>query len=108
MRNLTLTRQLHLFLTIAEALALLLVGQQRVALEPLLQLVEHHEGIDVSLDPIAHERVGDLVLHVARRDAVQALAAGLLAQLLDVVLGEARQVPAVVKLQLLQQRSQPI
>ena len=47
--------------------------------------------------------VGDLVLDVARADPVHPLALGLLAQLLDVVLGEAGQRLAVVELELLQQ-----
>ena len=48
--------------------------------------------------------VRDLVLHVARRDADHALVVRMLAQLLDVLLGEARQRLAVVQLELLQPR----
>ena len=46
----------------------------------------------------------DLVLDVARADAVHALVDGLALQLVDVVLGEAGQRLAVVELELLQQR----
>src|SRR5213080_3690715 len=53
---------------------------------------------------VGDQRVGDLVLHVARGDALHALARRLLAQLLDVVLGEAGQRLAVVELQLLEER----
>ena len=48
--------------------------------------------------------VGNLVLHIAGRDADHAFLRGMLAQLLDVLLGEARQRLAVVELQLLQPR----
>ena len=50
------------------------------------------------------EGVADLVLDVARADAVHALVDRLALQLDDVVLGEAGQRLAVVELELLQQR----
>ena len=53
---------------------------------------------------MGHQGVGNLVLHVAGRDADHALLRGLLAELLDVLLGEAGQRLAVVELQLLQPR----
>ena len=46
--------------------------------------------------------VGDLVLHVPRRDADHPLADRLLAELVDVLLGEAGERLAVVELELLQ------
>ena len=52
---------------------------------------------------MGHQGIGDLVLDVARADPVHPLALGLLAQLLDVVLGEARQRLAVIELELLHQ-----
>ena len=52
----------------------------------------------------ADQRVGDFVLHVTGRDAVHPLVDRLLAQFLDVVLGEAGQALAVVELELLQER----
>jgi NAD(P)-dependent dehydrogenase (short-subunit alcohol dehydrogenase family) len=80
------------------------VGDERVVREALLELVQHHERVDVALDSVLHERVRDLVLDVARRDAVEALARRLLAELLHVVLRVARQRLAVVELHLLEQR----
>ena len=73
-------------------------------LEARFQLVEHHERVDALGLGMGDQGVGDLVLHVAGRDADHAFLVGLLAQLLDVLLGEARQRLAVVELQLLQQR----
>ena len=58
---------------------------------------------DVGQSALVREGVGDLVLHVAGADAVHRLALGGLAQLLDVVLGEAGHVAAVVELGLLEQ-----
>jgi hypothetical protein len=71
---------------------------------PFLELVEHHERVDAAALVDLHERVRDLVLDVAGRDPLHALAVGLVAQLLDVVLGVAGQRLAVVELQLLHQR----
>ena len=88
-------------------LAHLLVVDQRVVLQPRLQLVQDHERVDRPLLGERHQRVRDLVLHVPRADAVHPLALGLLAQLLDVVLGEPGQRLAVVELQLLQAASAP-
>ena len=50
---------------------------------------------------MSDERIGDLVLHVPRADSVHPLALRLLAQFLDVVLGESGQGLAVVQLELL-------
>ena len=85
-------------------LARLLAVDQRVVLQAGLELVEHHERVDRPLVGVGDQGVGDLVLHVARADPVHPLALGLLAQLLDVVLGEAGQGLAVVELELLHQR----
>jgi hypothetical protein len=52
---------------------------------------------------VGDQGVGDLVLHVAGRDAVHPFG-GLFAELLDVLFGEAGQRLAVVELELLQQR----
>ena len=71
--------------------------------QPGLQLVHDHEGIHAAFAAVADQRVRDLVLDVAGRDAVHPLAHRLLAQLLDVVLGEAGQGLAVVQLHLLHQ-----
>ncbi len=69
-----------------------------------LELLQHHEGIDAALLDFAYQAVRELVLDVARRDALHPLAPGLLAQLLDIVLGEAGQRLAIVELELLQPR----
>ena len=42
--------------------------------EALLQLVEHHERVDRALSLLVHQRVGDLVLNVARADPFQPFA----------------------------------
>ena len=83
---------------------LLVVGDERVVPQPGLELVHDHEGVHAPLAPVGDQRVRDLVLDVARADPVHPLAHRLLAQLLDVVLGEARQRLAVVELHLLHQR----
>jgi hypothetical protein len=88
---------------VAVALAVVLGRDQGVVLQAALQLVDHHEGVDVALLLVGHEGVRDLVLDVAGGDALHALAHRLLAQLLDVVLGEAGQALAVVELELLEQ-----
>ena len=85
-------------------LQLLLAGDQRVVPQARLQLVQDHERVDAVLLGVGDQGVGDLVLDVARADAVHALADRLPLQLDDVVLGEAGQRLAVVELQLLQQR----
>ena len=90
----------------AQQLAVLLLGllvvDEAVVLEPRLQFVEHHERVDRPGLGVGHQGVGNLVLHVAGRDADQPFVVRLLAQLLDVLLGEAGQRLAVVQLQLLQ------
>ncbi len=71
---------------------------------PGFQLVQHHERVDAVLVGVGDQGVADLVLDVARADAVHALVDRLALQLDDVVLGEAGQRLAVVELELLQQR----
>src|SRR6218665_2521137 len=95
---------LHAGEHLAEALARVVAVDERVALEARLQLVEHHEGVDAALALVAHQGVGDFILDVAGADALEAFPAGLLAELLDVVLGEVGQRLAVVELELLQER----
>ena len=82
----------------------LVAVDQRVVLQPGFQFVEDHERVDRPLVGVGDQGVGDLVLDVARADPVHPLALGLLAKLLDVVLGEPRQGLAVVELELLEQR----
>ena len=47
----------------------LFAGDQRVMLEAGFELVEHHERVDRACFGMGHQGVGDLVLHVAGRDA---------------------------------------
>ena len=88
---------------LAVVLQLLLARDKRVVPQPGLQFVEHHERVDAIGVRVGHDGVGDLVLDVARADAVHALVDRLALQLDDVVLGEARQRFAVVEFQFLEQ-----
>src|ERR671933_1330405 len=87
-----------------EVLAIFLVADQRVVLEATFQLVEDHERIDAAFVPVVDQRIADLVLNIAWGDTAQPLALRFLAQLLDIVLGKARQRLAIVELELLEQR----
>jgi hypothetical protein len=69
-------------------------------LEPLLQLVYHHEGVDAGL-LAGDEDVADLVLDVPGADPLQALPLGLPHELPHRLLRPARKEPAVVELELL-------
>src|SRR5512138_2901645 len=95
---------LHVGEEIPEPLPLLLGADERVLPQPVLELVQHHERVHAALALVRDERVRDLVLDVAGADALHALAERLLAELLDVVLGEVRQRLPVVELQLLDER----
>jgi len=57
-------------------------------LRPLSNSLITMKGLMATLAAIAHQGVRDLVLDVSGRDAVHPLAHRLLAELLDVVLGE--------------------
>ena len=64
----------------------------------LFELVQDHERVDGTLTRIADERVRNLVLHVARADALHTLALRFLAQLCHGVLRVAGQYLAGVQL----------
>ncbi len=83
------------------ALALLFAADEGVVAEALLELVHNHERVDGAFTGLVDQGVGDLVLHVAGADALHAFALGLLAQLLDVVLGVTGEDLAIVELELL-------
>ncbi len=55
----------HVVQKLAEPLALLLAGDQRVPLQAGLQLVQDHERVDAALIQLGDQRVRDLVLDVA-------------------------------------------
>ena len=63
--------------------------------------MHHHERVDVVFVRVRHERVGNLVLNVARADAGHPFVECVALQFDDVIFGEARQRFAVVQLQLL-------
>src|ERR1051326_3887947 len=78
--------RLHVLALLREHLALRDVLGEHLALRDVLA------EFCLMLSPMAddrEQRVGDLVLDVSGRDAVEAVAVGLLTQLLDVVLAEA-------------------
>ena len=81
-----------------------LIGDQRMMAQPAFQFVHHHERIDrlIELGLMADQRIADLVLNVARADALHSFARGFFLQFLDAVFGEAGNALAVVELELLQ------
>ena len=69
-----------------------------------LEFVQNHERVHASGELLVDQRVRDLVLDVARRDAVHAFARGFALKFLDRVFRVAGQRLAVIQLQFLKQR----
>ena len=72
-------------------------------MRPEFKLIEHHKGVDIAILLVIDQGIADFVLDVAGADAFHALVLGFFAQFFDIVVGEAWQRFAVVKLQLLEQ-----
>ncbi len=95
---------LHHAQQIAVFLLHLLVVDETVMLQAAFQFIEHHERINRTCFGMGHQRVGNLVLHIARRDSHQTFVVSLIAKFSDILLGEARQTLTVVQLEFLQPR----